>query len=80
MKCPRCGSDCEQDEVDNGVCLEPCGPWGCPECHWVEERLTVTVDAAGDLVCQHGLAMDVHCCNCHNGFIFAPDHECEGCE
>lgn len=23
-----------------------------------------------DLVCEHGRAMDVHCCNCHGGFIF----------
>ena len=29
-----------------------------------------------DVVCQHGTAMDVHCCNCHSGFIFAIDHEC----
>lgn len=29
-----------------------------------------------DLVCQHGTALDVHCCNCHSGFIFDKDHEC----
>lgn len=23
-----------------------------------------------DVVCQHGTAMDVHCCNCHSGFLF----------
>jgi hypothetical protein len=33
------------------------------------------VDAA-DHVCEHGTAMDVHCCNCHSGFIFDRDHEC----
>jgi hypothetical protein len=27
--------------------------------------------------CQHGTAMDVHCCNCHNGYLFERDHECE---
>lgn len=25
-----------------------------------------------DVVCQHGVAMDVHCCNCHSGFQFDP--------
>jgi hypothetical protein len=24
----------------------------------------------GDLVCEHGTASDVHCCNCHSGFLF----------
>lgn len=23
-----------------------------------------------DVVCEHGTAMDVHCCNCHSGFLF----------
>lgn len=35
-----------------------------------------TQDARGDHVCQHGTAMDVHCCNCHSGFIFDKDHVC----
>lgn len=26
--------------------------------------------------CEHGTAWDVHCCNCHSGFIFDLDHEC----
>ncbi len=34
------------------------------------------VDAFGDHVCKHGTALDVHCCNCHSGFIFDKDHEC----
>jgi hypothetical protein len=29
-----------------------------------------------DVVCVHGTAVDVHCCNCHSGFIFNPEHEC----
>ena len=29
-----------------------------------------------DAVCQHGTAMDVHCCHCHSGFIFDMAHEC----
>lgn len=23
-----------------------------------------------DACCVHGTAMDVHCCNCHSGFLF----------
>jgi hypothetical protein len=23
-----------------------------------------------DVVCEHGTAMDVHCCGCHSGFLF----------
>lgn len=33
-------------------------------------------EEAPDEVCQHGVAMDVHCCRCHSGFIFDKDHEC----
>lgn len=44
MKCPKCGGDCERDEVDNGVGMEACGPWGCPECHWVQSDLAEPVD------------------------------------
>ena len=29
-----------------------------------------------DVTCEHGTAMDVHCCNCHSGFIFDVNHEC----
>lgn len=36
MNCPNCGAECERDEVDVGVGTMPAGPWGCPECHWVE--------------------------------------------
>lgn len=37
MKCPQCGGECERDEVDNGVGMQACSPWGCPVCHWVDE-------------------------------------------
>lgn len=33
-----------------------------------------------DAVCEHGTAMDVHCCNCHSGFIFDMGHECPALE
>lgn len=26
-----------------------------------------------DAVCEHGTALDVHCCNCHSGFLFDVD-------
>lgn len=26
-----------------------------------------------DWVCEHGTAADVHCCNCHSGFLFDAD-------
>jgi hypothetical protein len=29
-----------------------------------------------DVVCEHGVAMDVHCCHCHSGFIFDKNHVC----
>jgi hypothetical protein len=34
------------------------------------------VQEKDDVVCEHGTAMDVHCCNCHSGFIFDRHHEC----
>ncbi len=39
-------------------------------------EMKVHVDDVGDHVCEHGTALDVHCCNCHSGFIFDLDHEC----
>lgn len=27
--------------------------------------------------CEHGTAWDVHCCGCHSGFLFDPNHKCE---
>lgn len=38
----------------------------------VKTPSAVTVDQ----VCEHGTAMDVHCCNCHSGFIFDRGHQC----
>ena len=28
---------------------------------------------AGEYVCAHGTAIDIHCCNCHSGFLFNVD-------
>lgn len=37
MKCPKCGTDCEPFAVaDIGAGVQQFGPWGCPDCHWVE--------------------------------------------
>ena len=30
-------------------------------------KVTETEDGP---VCEHGTAVDVHCCNCHSGFLF----------
>ena len=35
MICPKCNSECNRDEVDNGVCIQH-GPYGCPNCGWSE--------------------------------------------
>lgn len=43
-RCPRCGGEVERDEVDNGVGMEAVGPWGCPDCHWVELRPEIDDD------------------------------------
>lgn len=39
-------------------------------------RGEVSTPPASDPVCKHGTALDVHCCNCHSGFIFDMAHEC----
>jgi hypothetical protein len=35
--------------------------------------MNVRVTPEGDAVCDHGTAVDVHCCNCHSGFLFDAD-------
>lgn len=47
MTCPKCGAECERDMVDVGIGEIPAGPWGCPECHWVEPN-PGAVDPAGE--------------------------------
>lgn len=39
--CPRCGGECERDEVDNGLGMEAAGPWGCPQCHWIQPAIEI---------------------------------------
>jgi len=38
--------------------------------------MDIHINEAGDAVCEHGTAVDVHCCNCHSGFVFDMAHEC----
>lgn len=40
MKCPKCGGACERDEADVGVGTIG-GPWGCPACHWIDEKFSL---------------------------------------
>ena len=35
--------------------------------------MQVTQNSWGDYVCEHGTAVDVHCCGCHSGFLFDVD-------
>jgi hypothetical protein len=45
-----------------------------PDCYDYVRRTypqwTTTNEHSGDVVCEHGTAIDVHCCNCHSGFLF----------
>ena len=34
--------------------------------------MTEALKPVDDEACKHGVAMDVHCCNCHSGFLFTP--------
>lgn len=43
--------------------FDPC-PYHAPECDPVWRE-----DGEGGIICQHGHASDVHCCNCHGGFV-----------
>lgn len=36
VKCEKCETSCERDEVDVGVGIIY-GPWGCPNCGWSED-------------------------------------------
>jgi hypothetical protein len=40
----------------------------CPLCG--DQTRRAEYEPGLDVVCRHGVAMDVHCCNCHSGFLF----------
>jgi hypothetical protein len=73
-----CGEAMEYDAHSNGREL-----FSCPKCRAfvilgngqnavdaLPPAPQPTTNEVGDVVCQHGTAMDVHCCNCHSGFLF----------
>ena len=35
-QCPKCGEECQRDEVDVGVGVIT-GPWGCYSCGWSDD-------------------------------------------
>lgn len=61
--CPQCGESFDGRKEPKRF-PETCE---CDRC--VKARMP-------DVTCEHGTAMDVHCCNCHSGFIFDRHHEC----
>lgn len=60
----------DDDHRANGLSDVTASDAAKPEPKWPQPA------ANGDWVCEHGTAMDVHCCNCHSGFIFDRWHEC----
>lgn len=62
--CTRCGSSDVARDKDH----EHPGVGICPQC----------VPTYIDDVCEHGTALNVHCCGCHSGFLF--DMETCTCE
>ena len=48
---------------------------GCVNCHEAAYILRQTEPDPDDVTCEHGTALDVHCCNCHSGF-FVNDEDC----
>lgn len=72
LYCHHCGY-CTHPSIDGEEC-NLCGmkipnaeqPAAVPAAERTEPRQ----NDQGDWVCQHGTAMDVHCCNCHSGFLF----------
>jgi hypothetical protein len=50
--------------------------WNVERMHDIFDRavaLSSPSPEGQDVTCQHGVAMDVHCCNCHSGFLFDPE-------
>lgn len=37
MKCPKCSTQCDHDEIDVGIGTI-FGPWGCSGCYWSEDE------------------------------------------
>lgn len=48
----------------------------CGLCQFLEDSFGKQIMDLSDPTCQHGISMNVHCCNCHNGLIFDQSHTC----
>lgn len=62
--CPACAKTWECPIVDEA-------PADLPQPEEPPSRWTK--NDVGDMVCEHGTTADVHCCNCHGGFLFDSD-------
>jgi hypothetical protein len=45
----------------------------CQSCEAAWKMIDQCYTLEPDAICEHGTAMDVHCCNCHGGFLFDSD-------
>ena len=52
MTCPECGETATCDEVDIGVGMQQCGPYGCESCGWVEHYGDDIMNLGKDI--EHG--------------------------
>jgi hypothetical protein len=68
--CPRCGGETEQEIVDVGPGEIPCGPRGCPACHWVEPELDAVMTTP-DLLTLIRATVDAQCANSAPGKVLA---------
>lgn len=77
--CKHCGRPIYPIPEQRGYQHEPGIGVFCPPTleggHIVQARFAEPLREP-DHVCEHGTAMDVHCCHCHSGFIFDKDHVC----
>ena len=48
----------------------------CWKLEGFKEAIDLLEDPPDFPTCEHGTAMDVHCCHCHSGFIFDANHQC----
>ena len=58
---------CRHVFPDRMCCIRKIGHDGA---HQKPEAVAVGYGPYEEPVCEHGTAMDVHCCGCHSGFLF----------
>jgi len=86
--CPMCGEQWNEDmlaALSGGARPQECVECAAKDfriqalqdsidgCTKKVQSLVARLREQPDVVCQHGTAMDVHCCNCHSGFLFDAD-------